>query len=253
MKTILYTILAAFISFSSWAQKSETEIIIITEDGSYNTDDIEITIKKEGKKIKIDPEDVKIIKKSDKGSLFDIDGFGGIGSMDFFDRQGFNFRDMQSQMHDLLRNFGDGFESIDNFREFNLPKDIQRGREKSLDEFSREFDELNTEKRPTNKLELGKGNDTYIFKSDDGRPIVNEEKEIIIERSEEGANKEWSGMKDASSENQPIIYLNGKRFKGKLSDIDPDTIYSMRTEKGTHILREFGEEGKNGVMYIKTR
>ena len=51
----------------------------------------------------------------------------------------------------------------------------------------------------------------------------------------------------------PLIYLDGEKFIGEISSIDPSTIESMEVLKDEAAVRKYGEEAKNGVLLIKTK
>ena len=51
----------------------------------------------------------------------------------------------------------------------------------------------------------------------------------------------------------PVIYLDGKKFSGKIGDIDPSTISSIEVLKDEAAIQKYGDEAKNGVLLIKTK
>ena len=59
--------------------------------------------------------------------------------------------------------------------------------------------------------------------------------------------------KAAGAEGDPIIYLDGEKFSGKISDIDVSTVQSMEVLKDAAAIEKYGEEAKNGVILIKTK
>ncbi len=59
--------------------------------------------------------------------------------------------------------------------------------------------------------------------------------------------------KAAGAEGDPIIYLDGEKFSGNISDIDVSTIQSMEVLKDAAAIEKYGEEAKNGVILIKRK
>jgi TonB family protein len=59
--------------------------------------------------------------------------------------------------------------------------------------------------------------------------------------------------KAAGAEGDPIIYLDGEKFSGNISDIDVSTVQSMEVLKDAAAIEKYGEEAKNGVILIKTK
>ncbi len=225
-------------------KNSDTEVVIISGDESLSADEVEITIKKNGKKIKLKEDQIKIIPKSSRNLSFH---FGDIMEGDIMG--GFDFRDMRSQMRNLLEQF-QGMNDFD----FELEREFDKlpeGSNRTLEDFSTEFENLGNEK--SNKIELGEGRDTYIFKSDDGRPIVEEEETIIMKKEKIEGGDTGIFKNGELNEGKPLIFLNGEAFKGTLEDIDPDTIISVQVEKGTVVQEKFGDKAKDGVMYIITK
>ena len=51
----------------------------------------------------------------------------------------------------------------------------------------------------------------------------------------------------------PLIILDGKKFAGKLSDINVETIESISVLKDSAAIEQYGEEAKGGVVLIKTK
>ena len=51
----------------------------------------------------------------------------------------------------------------------------------------------------------------------------------------------------------PLIYLDGVKYTGDLSKIDPATISSMEVLKDEKAIEKYGEEAKNGVILITTK
>ena len=49
---------------------------------------------------------------------------------------------------------------------------------------------------------------------------------------------------------QPIIYVDGIRIEGELSDLDPDEIERIEVIKGDAALERFGPEAASGVVQI---
>lgn len=49
---------------------------------------------------------------------------------------------------------------------------------------------------------------------------------------------------------QPLIYMDGVRFEGELSDIDPDDIERVEVVKGAAAIELFGEAASGGVVQI---
>lgn len=59
--------------------------------------------------------------------------------------------------------------------------------------------------------------------------------------------------KATGAEGDPIIYLDGEKFSGKISDIDVSTVQSMEVLKDAAAIEKYGEEAKNGVILIRTK
>jgi TonB family protein len=51
----------------------------------------------------------------------------------------------------------------------------------------------------------------------------------------------------------PLIYLDGVKYTGTISDIDPATIASMEILKDQKAIDKYGEEAKNGVILITSK
>ena len=51
----------------------------------------------------------------------------------------------------------------------------------------------------------------------------------------------------------PLIYLDGEKFTGNISEIDPSTIKSMEVLKDQAAIEKYGEEAKNGVILITSK
>ncbi|WP_321997365.1 TonB-dependent receptor plug domain-containing protein [Draconibacterium orientale] len=51
----------------------------------------------------------------------------------------------------------------------------------------------------------------------------------------------------------PLIFLDGEKFTGDVNDIDPNDIESMDVLKDASAIETFGEEGKDGVILIRTK
>ena len=51
----------------------------------------------------------------------------------------------------------------------------------------------------------------------------------------------------------PLVYLDGVKYTGDLSKIDPATISSMEVLKDEKAIEKYGEEAKNGVILITTK
>ena len=51
----------------------------------------------------------------------------------------------------------------------------------------------------------------------------------------------------------PIIYLDGKKFNGNFSDIDPSTIDSMEILKDQATVEKYGAEAQNGIILITSK
>jgi hypothetical protein len=49
---------------------------------------------------------------------------------------------------------------------------------------------------------------------------------------------------------QPLIYMDGERFEGDLSDIDPEDIERVEVVKGAAAIELFGEAADGGVVQI---
>ena len=51
----------------------------------------------------------------------------------------------------------------------------------------------------------------------------------------------------------PLVYLDGVKYTGDLSKIDPATISSMEVLKDEKAIEKYGEEAKNGIILITTK
>lgn len=51
----------------------------------------------------------------------------------------------------------------------------------------------------------------------------------------------------------PLIFLDGIKYNGDISDIDPATISSMEVLKDEKAIEKYGDEAKNGVILITTK
>ena len=51
----------------------------------------------------------------------------------------------------------------------------------------------------------------------------------------------------------PVIYLDGKKFNGSITDIDPSTISSMEVLKDQATIEKYGAEAKDGVILITSK
>ena len=71
--------------------------------------------------------------------------------------------------------------------------------------------------------------------------------------SENGETHSVRIRKAAGAEGDPIIYLDGEKFSGNISDIDVSTVQSMEVLKDAAAVEKYGEEAKNGVILIKTK
>ncbi|MCR5842026.1 MAG: TonB family protein [Bacteroidales bacterium] len=60
-------------------------------------------------------------------------------------------------------------------------------------------------------------------------------------------------IRKADGAGDPLIYLDGEKFSGKISDIDVSTVQSMEVLKDAAAIEKYGEEAKNGVILIKTK
>ncbi len=240
MKSILYTFLLLLTTMTIQAQNENTEVVIISGDQELSLDDIEVTIKKNGKKLKVEKDQIKIIPNSQQGMSFN---FGDMGVMDLFDS--FQFESLRGRMSDMLRMFPE----MDNIEEFDFQRDFETNPNDLL-EFEKEFEQLG--EQGTSEIELGEGDQTYIFKSDDGRPIIKDE-EIIIEKKIEKAPEMGVFRYENEMEGNPVVFLNGKEYHGDIKDIDQSSIRSLKIEKGTAVIEKFGERAKDGVMYIITK
>lgn len=53
---------------------------------------------------------------------------------------------------------------------------------------------------------------------------------------------------------KPLIFIDGKKVPYKeMTDIEPENIFSVNVFKGASAVKEYGEEGKNGVILITTK
>lgn len=52
---------------------------------------------------------------------------------------------------------------------------------------------------------------------------------------------------------KPLIVLNGKRYTGNITDIDPNTIKKLKLLKDKDALKKYGAKGANGVIIIDTK
>ena len=75
------------------------------------------------------------------------------------------------------------------------------------------------------------------------------ESPLSVERSAPG--KITIRMNDSNA--SPLIYLDGKKFDGDISDIDPSTISSMEVLKDEASVEKYGAEAKNGVILITSK
>jgi TonB-dependent SusC/RagA subfamily outer membrane receptor len=51
----------------------------------------------------------------------------------------------------------------------------------------------------------------------------------------------------------PLIFLDGEKFTGDMGDIDPNDIESITVLKDESAIESYGEEGKDGVILIRTK
>ncbi|KJF44455.1 carboxypeptidase-like regulatory domain-containing protein [Draconibacterium sediminis] len=51
----------------------------------------------------------------------------------------------------------------------------------------------------------------------------------------------------------PLIFLDGEKYTGEMDDIDPGNIESIDVLKDASAIETFGEEGKDGVILIRTK
>ncbi|RKD13244.1 hypothetical protein BCY91_10520 [Pelobium manganitolerans] len=63
----------------------------------------------------------------------------------------------------------------------------------------------------------------------------------------------WTPIGDSSPENKPLLILDGKEFKGEISDIKSDNIKSINVLKDESATKKYGDKGKNGVIEITTK
>ena len=94
----------------------------------------------------------------------------------------------------------------------------------------------------------------HIFTTDDWIKVsgTNTLETIRVDTLKDGQSVEaFKGrMKEMRN---PLLVVDGKVFKGKMSDIKSDDIKSIEVyEAGSDEARAYGEEGKNGVLKIFT-
>ncbi|QIA06742.1 carboxypeptidase-like regulatory domain-containing protein [Draconibacterium halophilum] len=51
----------------------------------------------------------------------------------------------------------------------------------------------------------------------------------------------------------PLMFLDGEKYTGDMDDIDPGNIQSINVLKDASAIETFGEEGKDGVILIRTK
>ncbi len=62
------------------------------------------------------------------------------------------------------------------------------------------------------------------------------------------------GDSPEESEIEPVTFIDGKRVsKAEVKALDPNRIESIEVFKGEEAFKKAGEDGKNGVIYIKTK
>lgn len=57
----------------------------------------------------------------------------------------------------------------------------------------------------------------------------------------------------AGADGDPVIYLDGEKFTGDISDIDTASIESIQVLKDAAAIEKYGEEAKNGVILIQSK
>jgi TonB-dependent SusC/RagA subfamily outer membrane receptor len=82
------------------------------------------------------------------------------------------------------------------------------------------------------------------------------QRKLIKEKNFE-TKKDFHTEKDTSikirGKDKPLIYVDGKEFKGTLDKLDPSMIQSVNVLKDKSATGKYGEKGKNGVIEIITK
>lgn len=61
------------------------------------------------------------------------------------------------------------------------------------------------------------------------------------------------GFGSLSASSEPIIVLDGALYSGKMSDIDPNTVASVKMLKGEAATSLYGSRGSDGVIVVTTK
>lgn len=241
------------------SKTNKTEVIIISNGEVINPADVEITIKKDGKKQTIDPDDVKIINKSSK-----------MLSMYFDDEMMENMRNKMEKMLSGMGNFGFDMRDLD----------LNFGNNGSIREFNQEFEEFgedgDTKKIEKNKFFLGKGDNSMLFKSDDGGPINldSTEDELSIKREIGNGNFSITSGKEGNKSIQEIqmkgknlqlpkdmfkkikngdalVLLNDEVYTGDVNMLENQTYTLIKFTNKESITSKYGEKGSKGVIFLE--
>ena len=88
----------------------------------------------------------------------------------------------------------------------------------------------------------------------DGKPVkVSFNFPVVFKLNGEDTAPSVISIRKTDGAGEPLIYLDGEKFIGEISSIDPSTIESMEVLKDEAAVRKYGEEAKNGVILIKTK
>ena len=88
----------------------------------------------------------------------------------------------------------------------------------------------------------------------DGKPVkVSFNFPVVFKLNGEDTAPSVITIRKTDGAGEPLIYLDGEKFIGEISSIDPSTIESMEVLKDEAAVRKYGEEAKNGVILIKTK
>jgi TonB family protein len=88
----------------------------------------------------------------------------------------------------------------------------------------------------------------------DGKPVkVSFNFPVVFKLNGEDTAPSVISIRKTDGAGDPLIYLDGEKFIGEISSIDPSTIESMEVLKDEAAVRKYGEEAKNGVILIKTK
>lgn len=94
------------------------------------------------------------------------------------------------------------------------------------------------------------------FKTETKQPEFNKEMVVLLRRDtiQKDLNISIRSNGKTSPENNPIIYLDGKKVPFEtLSEISPERIESIKVLKDKSATEKYGDEGKNGVILITSK